>query len=61
MKIGILDPLKRQQDKQEARIMDQRQLDAGEITAEELQKRNNFFEALDFTNAVISFRRTKLR
>ena len=49
---GKLDPRKRAKQKQAARDRDARLLASGKITAAELNRRNGFLSALDFTKAV---------
>ena len=50
---GYFNVAERRREKQEARDRDERLLASGEVTAEELNKRNGFFSALDFSQARI--------
>lgn len=52
-KTGKLDPAARAAAKEASRAEDERQLDAGEITPEELRRRNSFFYAIDFKKFVM--------
>lgn len=51
--MNTFDPQKRAAEKQASRDEDARQLAAGEITPQELRKRNGFFSALDFRKWVM--------
>ena len=52
-RIGVLDQAKRQRDKQLARDRDAAALDRGEISREELARRNSFFAAFDLGKSSI--------
>jgi hypothetical protein len=52
-RIGVLDQAKRQRDKQLARDRDAAALKRGEISHEELARRNGFFSAFDLSKASI--------
>ena len=49
---GKFDPRKRAIQKQVARDRDERSLASGKITAAELNRRNGFFSALDYSKVV---------
>lgn len=50
----LLAPGQRAREKQAARDRDAHRLAAGEISAAELQRKNNFFASIDFSRARIS-------
>ncbi len=58
---GVLDPEQRRREKQASRDEDERALAAGEITEEELGRRNFMFSALDPADAKIVSYRAKIR
>lgn len=56
-KIKRYNPIERQCEKQHAREQDERDLRAGVISPEALNRRNGFFSGLDLSNASVRLRR----
>jgi len=49
--------MERQREKQRARVQDDRDLNAGNISPEALNRQNGFFSSLDLSNASVRRRR----
>jgi hypothetical protein len=55
--VNRYNPMERQREKQRARVQDDRDLNAGNISPEALNRQNGFFSSLDLSNASVRRRR----